>query len=247
MVVSLKANKKRILAFLVLAAIVIVACVLLRHKGGGESNAPEVNLATNEERVSFLSNFGWEVDAEPSENREVMIPEKFNDVYTAYNEMQKAQGYDLKPYAGYRCMQYKYKVSNYPNEDEVYATMLVYDNKLLGGDIACVKVDGFMHGFAADSTRYGDKAGKKKTASENEENAAAPQSSAAENTVSTPAENNAENNGENNAENNAENNTGENTGENTGNAENAENAVNEDAVYEDTADTAADAGDFPTD
>ena len=89
-----------------------------------------------------------------------MIPAQFNDVYTTYNVMQKAQGFDLKPYAGETCTQYKYKVTNYPGEQEVYATLLVYGKLIVGGDLACAEVDGFMHGFAADSARYGE-TGKK--------------------------------------------------------------------------------------
>ena len=51
---------------------------------------------TNEERVAFLSTFNWTVEEEPADFREVVIPAEFNDVYTAYNAMQNAQGFDLK-------------------------------------------------------------------------------------------------------------------------------------------------------
>ncbi len=155
MVVSLKANKKRILAFLILAAVVVGACIFLRG-GGDKEQDREYSGGTNEERVAFLQSFGWEVGTDPAETREVMIPAQFNDVYTTYNVMQKAQGFDLKPYAGETCTQYKYKINNYPDEPEVYATLLVYGNLIIGGDVACAEVDGFMHGFAADSARYGE-------------------------------------------------------------------------------------------
>ena len=159
MVVSLKANKKRIIAFLLLAAVVVGACLLLRGNGETEP-VKEISGETNEERVAYLQSFGWQVDTEPAETRAVMIPAQFNDVYTTYNVMQKAQGFDLKPYAGETCTQYKYKVTNYPGEQEVYATLLVYGKLIVGGDLACAEVDGFMHGFAADSARYGE-TGKK--------------------------------------------------------------------------------------
>jgi len=157
MVVSLKANKKRILAFLILVVVVVGACIFLRN-GKEEETPREFPGGTNEERVAFLQSFDWQVDADPAETREVMIPARFNDVYTTYNVMQKAQGFDLKPYAGETCTQYKYKINNYPNETEVYATLLVYGNLIIGGDVACAEVDGFMHGFAADSARYGETA-----------------------------------------------------------------------------------------
>lgn len=154
MVVSLKANRKRILAFLLLAVIVVGACVFLQSRGEGESQP--IPGGTNEERVAYLQSFGWQVQEEPAETREVMIPAQFNDVYTAYNVMQQAQGFDLKPYAGEVCTQYLYKVENYPNESEVYATLLVYGEEIIGGDVASAKVDGFMHGFAPDSARFGE-------------------------------------------------------------------------------------------
>ena len=154
MVVSLKANRKRILAFFVLALVVVGALFFLH---GGEQEEPEpIPGGTNEERVAFLESFGWQVQTEPTETREVMIPSQFNDVYTAYNVMQQAQGFDLKPYAGEICTQYLYKVENYPDETEVYATLLVYGDQIIGGDVASSQVDGFMHGFAPDSARYGE-------------------------------------------------------------------------------------------
>lgn len=157
---SLKANKKRIIAFLILIVVVAGACFLLsRNTGGsdGEAETVQIKGGTNEERVQFLKAYSWEVEQEAIEMREVKIPEKFNDVYTKYNDMQKAQGFDLKPYAGYNCMQYKYKILNYPESDcEVYATLLVYNDYIIGGDLAATDVNGFMHGFAIDSMRYGE-------------------------------------------------------------------------------------------
>ena len=35
---------------------------------------------------------------------------------------------------------------------------MVYGRIVIGGDVACAEVDGFMHGFAPDSARYGETA-----------------------------------------------------------------------------------------
>ena len=153
MVVSLKANRKRILAFL---------CwpwswwERFSSCTAGEQEEPEPIPGGPMRSVAFLESFGWQVQTEPTETREVMIPAQFNDVYTAYNVMQQAQGFDLKPYAGEICTQYLYKVENYPDETEVYATLLVYGDQIIGGDLASSQVDGFMHGFAPDSARFGE-------------------------------------------------------------------------------------------
>ncbi len=184
MVVSLKANRKRIAAFLILAAVVVGACIFLL-RGGEEEPVREYPGGTNEDRVSFLQSFGWQVREEPAETREGMIPAQFNDVYTTYNVMQKAQGFDLKPYAGETCTQYKYKIENYPNQDEVYATLLVRAELIIGGDVACSEVDGFMHGFAADSARYGETTRSESSAVES---SSAPESSMASEADGTAGE-----------------------------------------------------------
>lgn len=85
-----------------------------------------------------------------------MIPAQFDDVYQNYNAMQQAQGFDLAPYAGEIVTQFKYKITNYPGETEVFATLLVYGRLIVGGDLACAEASGFMHGFAPDSARYGE-------------------------------------------------------------------------------------------
>lgn len=111
MIVSLGANKKRILAVLVLIAIAVSAFFLI-PRGEKRQTFPGM---TGEERLAFLTSFGWEAEAEPQDVREVVIPAKFNDVYAAYNTMQQAQGFDLLPYAGEKCTQYRYRITNYPN------------------------------------------------------------------------------------------------------------------------------------
>ena len=70
MVVSVKANKKRILAFLLLAVIVVGACLFLR--GGPEAEQKEILGGTEEQRVAFLQSFGWQVEPQAAETREVM-------------------------------------------------------------------------------------------------------------------------------------------------------------------------------
>lgn len=157
MFVSLKANKNRIVAFVILALAVVGAWFFLRKDSPEPETRPvEAVGETEQERLDFLQSFGWTVDAQAVETREVMIPAQFNDVYENYNAMQQAQGFDLRPYAGEVCTQYKYHITNYPGETEVYATLLVRGRFIIGGDIACAKASGFMHGFAKDSARYGE-------------------------------------------------------------------------------------------
>ena len=52
------------------------------------------------------------------------------------------------PFRGKTVKRWTYDVTNYPdNRPNVKANILVYDNKIIGGDICSLELDGFMHGF----------------------------------------------------------------------------------------------------
>lgn len=104
--------------------------------------------ATNEQRLAFAGQFGWEVESEPVEIKEVIIPKEFDEVYQGYEAIQKAQGLDLTRYAGQKVKRCTYQVLNYPGcKDEVRLNLLVAENKVIGGDVCSMALDGFMHGF----------------------------------------------------------------------------------------------------
>ncbi|NLG92135.1 MAG: DUF4830 domain-containing protein [Clostridiales bacterium] len=162
-VLSVKAGRKKLLIGLAVVLIVITGVLVISKMHDSKPVATvggkqySLKAATNEDRISFLKQFGWNVNAEPIEMKEVTIPEKFNDVYTQYNNIQKEQGLDLLPYAGKTCRQWVYAVTNYPQAPNVRATMLVYNNIVIGGDLSTVELDGFMTGFSGvqESADYG--------------------------------------------------------------------------------------------
>ena len=105
-------------------------------------------IKTDEDRVNFLSQYGYTVDASPVESVEVRIPKDFDKVFAAYNELQKGEGLDLGRYRGKSVMRYTYKVTNYAGySDTVYANLLVYKNKVVGADICSADPSGFAHGL----------------------------------------------------------------------------------------------------
>ena len=105
-------------------------------------------VKTAEDRISFLAQFGWAVNGTPVEEAEVQIPAEFDKVFAGYNEIQKAQGLDLSRYKNKKVMRYTYEVTNYPDyKGKVLANVLVYRNKVIGGDICTADVHGFIHGF----------------------------------------------------------------------------------------------------
>ncbi len=153
MVFSFKANKNKIIAILVLIAIVISAIIIIP---GLASDQETFMGETNEQRVEFLNSYGWTVLSEAVDARDVTIPLEFSDVYETYNDMQIAQGFDLKPHSGVMCKQYIYYVTNYPDSGkEVHATLLVFEGQIIGGDVSSSELGGFMHGFDIDSEHFG--------------------------------------------------------------------------------------------
>ena len=105
-------------------------------------------IKTNEDRISFLAQFGWQVKSDPVESKEVSVPSDFDKIFMGYNELQKRQGLDLSKYKNKELMRYTYEVTNYEGyEGTVYATVLVYRNRIVGGDICSADANGFIHGF----------------------------------------------------------------------------------------------------
>ena len=115
------------------------------------SKDAEINydkIKTNDDRIEFLSQFGWEVKPDAVTAAEVDIPAEFDKVFTGYNEIQKRQGLDLSKYKKKKVMRYTYEVTNYEGYDgTVYANIIVYRNKVIGGDICSADVTGFIHGL----------------------------------------------------------------------------------------------------
>lgn len=98
--------------------------------------------------VNFLSQFGWTVNGAAMESGEATIPEEFDKVFAGYNQIQKEQGLDLTKYKKKKVMRYTCEITNYPNyEGRVLANVLVYKNKVIGGDICSADASGFVHGF----------------------------------------------------------------------------------------------------
>ncbi len=135
-VMTAKVNLKRILMLLGLAAAVLMVLIYLLG-GSQETLAPATEkVPDNDSRVAFLKSFGWEVVNSPKESGQVLIPQETNPVFERYNALQKCQGYDLSKFAGKKVMRYVYTVENYPGATEpVYATLLVFKNKVIGGDV----------------------------------------------------------------------------------------------------------------
>ena len=147
MVMTAKVDLKKIALILGAVAAVILGLILL-FGGDHTQTTAATPVSNNEQRVQFLESLGWEVAASPAESGQVRIPETATELFDRYNQLQKQQGYDLSTYAGKNVMRYVYKVENFPDATEpVYATVLVYKNQIIGGDITDTSAGGKVQGI----------------------------------------------------------------------------------------------------
>lgn len=156
-ILTAKVSKGKLAAIVLLIIFVVVLlAVLLKNadapapaETGEEMTVTAENVRTNEDRVAYLAQFGWEVSAEPVQTQEVRIPTDPSDVFERYNDLQIAQGFDLHDYAGKTVRRYVYEVENYPDgEGQYYATLLICKGTVIGGDVCAAEKGGVMHGFA---------------------------------------------------------------------------------------------------
>ena len=148
MVMTAKVDMKKILLGLAAVAALILALIALLGGGNDTAQTSAPTASSNDARVKFLTDYGWEVTTSPVESSQVKIPGESSPVFDRYNNLQKSQGYDLRKFAGKKVMRYVYKVSNYPGATEpVYATLLIYKNEIIGGDVTDSAPNGQIRGF----------------------------------------------------------------------------------------------------
>lgn len=160
-VFSIRSSKlKSYFVLLVVALFGVLGGVISVYQN---STTPVANIGgivmkgeTNNERLSFFSQFGWQVSNEPCEIKEVVIPQEFDEIYTNYNNLQKAQDLNLEKYKGKRVKSYSYEVLNYPQYENsngvIRGNLLVYDGIIIAGDISNIELNGFMKGFDGTTT-----------------------------------------------------------------------------------------------
>ena len=145
-VMTAKLSKKKLLwAAIAIVGLIVLLSMLLK---GGDGKPPANASDENGERIAFLSSYGYTVNGEPTETQSICIPTEASEVFDRYNALQKSQGYDLTQYAGQSVTRYVYALEGYDDTGaQWYATLLVADGEIIGGDIASGEPGGQMHGF----------------------------------------------------------------------------------------------------
>lgn len=109
---------------------------------------PPSKVKTNEDRIAYLEHYGWQVNPDPVSVEEMLIPETFDESYAEYLALQQSQGFDLTEYCGKRIKRCTYEITNYPTgETGVQVSVLIYKNKVVGGEVLSPQLNGFLHGL----------------------------------------------------------------------------------------------------
>ena len=143
---TLKLKPKTVFGLILLLTGVVVILVTFvgNHSAKPASKSATVSCKTAEERVSYINSLGYKTDSN-EESKEIIIPEKFNDVYNKYNDIQKQQNFDLTAYKGKTAVMYTYHIINYGDSDSVIANLIVLDGELVGADLCDTSADdGFL-------------------------------------------------------------------------------------------------------
>ena len=154
---SVKASSIRFFTVLILSVALLTTLIVLvpAYEPLSVSASETIRfdkIKTNEDRVNFLVSLGWKVKEQPLEEVAVTIPDEFDAVFLEYNNLQKEMGLDLSRYKRKDVMRYTYQVENYPDyQGVVYANILVYKNKIIGGDVCSADVNGFVTSLKGDN------------------------------------------------------------------------------------------------
>lgn len=139
-IVTARVPRKKLLAgsITILFCCLVIATALIVTLGGQAvtTSAEVSNIRSNDDRIAYLNELGWQVSETPTITEELLIPETFDESFDEYLALQMQQGFDLTKYAGKRVKRYTYDVTNYPDGNvNVQAALLVYKNKVIGGQL----------------------------------------------------------------------------------------------------------------
>ncbi len=127
---------KRTLA--IILAVIVISFILIAQ--AFSQKASQIDGSTNALRMIYLKSLKLEADDSRLSHKEITIPLNFSEVYEEYNELQKKAGFDLSRFKGKSATVYTYELSG--TEKQIH--LIVCDGKIIGGDVADVKLGGEM-------------------------------------------------------------------------------------------------------
>ena len=151
-VYTMKASGLKFFAILALSVAILTTAISILPSVNAAADVASVatdfkNISSEQDMVNFLSGFGHIAEPKALEVFEIEIPDEFNKIFESYNEIQRAQGLNLKRYHGKDATVYVFKITNHEYEGEVLATLFIRNGRVIAGDISSKDGEGFVHGF----------------------------------------------------------------------------------------------------
>ena len=140
-----KFSRKKAVAAVITMGVVMAALIILMGRMPTDGPVEMPLLSDNPHRVAYLQSLGWEVESEPVETLQFLLPDTLAEPYLTYNRLQTAQGFDLTACCGKQVSRYTYTVTNYPNRPTgVQANLYLCENRPVAGEICCPGANGFQ-------------------------------------------------------------------------------------------------------
>ncbi len=153
--VVLKTREKnfllRIICFCVIFTIFLTFMLMMRENNddifiNDKYLDTKVNDINDIKRIAEF--FDHKVMESTMYSEDITIPLHFNNTYMHYNDLQKSIGMDLSQYCGKNCKAYHFEAMKSDKDDKEIMTLIVYENRLIGGDISQKDFDGYMKSLA---------------------------------------------------------------------------------------------------
>lgn len=130
-------NKLQVLFITFILSLFPIFLIIAVHSSDGK---------INDSNIDYIRSFGWQPEQHPDEISRINIPAEFDEVYTSYNAVSAAAGFDLTPYKGVKAVRYSYKILNHSASSTglIRANLFLYKNKIVSADIASLEIDGFV-------------------------------------------------------------------------------------------------------
>ena len=147
-VYSFRASSLRFFGIIALTVAVLITAVAVGRSGDAVAASGEVEfmgVETNEDRVAFISQFGVKVSDREVESVTFSVPADFDKVISEYNEIQRAQGFDISKYKNKKVTRYTYVAEDSEGaEGTVYVNLIVYRDTVVAADISTADPKGFV-------------------------------------------------------------------------------------------------------
>lgn len=143
---KLKNKKTALLLFSVLFVFILTFVVIygIKSKDYDTIDGKRLNTVVkcNEDIVRISGYFNITINESNVSSEKIVLPKKFNQIYEAYNRLQKNIGCDLSDYMGRECVKYSVKILSDDKSDDSIMTILVCDDHFIGGDISSSDFNG---------------------------------------------------------------------------------------------------------